>query len=240
MAIRIKKKAPQGSEDPLVDAPDQVLVATQETFGWLQDNRNLVIALVGGGVLAIIVAALVVEGSKSRRVAEAAPVLDAIAAATAPVGEGATYASVEDRRAAVAALAGEAGDHPVAQLLLAEARLADGDAEAASAALGRATSSLGALEGKVIAFGTASAQAEAGALDQALATLDHIASTDAALGPPALLHAARLTDAYGTPEAALAAYRRYLEANATGSGRALAENRATQLEIAFDEAPAEE
>ena len=234
MAIKIKKKKPQTAEveGDLIDQPDQVLAATQDTFGWLTNNRN---AVLGG--LAILIVALVGGSIASENRSETAaigavPTLAAIGLAGASVGEEGVYVSETARAQAVASAVGEADGSVIVSVLEGASALQLGDAEASATAFDAALTAFeGRPEAAVLTFGAASAHAESGSLDRALTMLDTVGADHPQLAPLASLQAAQLIDAYGEPTAALAAYRDTLSSHAGLPGEADLRNRVVQLEI---------
>lgn len=245
MAIKIKKKKPETAEveADLIDQPDQVLAATQDTFGWLTANRNVVI----GGVVALVVGlagfSMLSEKSAASDASGAVPTLTAIGTAGASVGEGGVFADSNARATALAAAADEAPDSALVAVLDGAAQLQLGNAEASAASFDAALEAFeGRPEGSILAFAAASAAAEAGNLDRALTLLDNVGGENPELAPVASLQAAQLIDAYGEPQAALEAYRLTLSAHEGVPGSADVANRVTQLEIELgvEPEPAEE
>ncbi len=239
MAIKIKKqKAEEAEVEVLLDEPDQVLAATQETFGWLQENRNMVIGALGVLVVGIIVGSLMWESRSAGKVETAAPLLQALATANAPIGaENGQFATERDRASATSAALPSGGDSFVLDVLTGSTQLALGDAATAATAFGAANGAIDGPERVAVAFGLAAAQAESGNLDAAIGTLESLSDTDAA--PAAALQIARLTDTFGTPEQALTAYRGFLSANPAGPGTGDVANRVVQLELALGVDPVE-
>ena len=234
MAIKIKKKKPETAEveAELLDQPDQVLAATQDTFGWLTDNRNAVV----GGIAIVIVCLVgfsVASESRSTGAAEAAiPTLEAIGVAGASVGEEGVYPSTTARAEAVAEAANSAPDSVLASVLEGASALELGNTDGATAAFDAALTAFdGGPEGAVLAFGAASAHAEAGNLERALTLLDNVGGDNPQLAAVASLQAARLIDAYGDASNALTAYRDTLAAHPGLPGEGDVQNRVTQLEI---------
>lgn len=241
MAIKIKKKKPeQQVEEEILEQPDQVLAATQETFGWLHENRNLVLGGIGALFVAIVAGSFAWGARVGGQVEASAPILSAIADATAPVGEGATFADETARATAVRDVVGPLTGNPVASVVAGGAQLELGDADAATLSFSTASSGLGAPEQAVIAFGLAAAQAEGGNLDAAIATLEDVKAHSEEIAPLVALQVARLTDAYGTPDQALSAYRSFVAENPGASGSGDASNRIVQLEIALGVEPVAE
>ena len=234
MAIKIKKKKPETAEveAELLDQPDQVLAATQDTFGWLTDNRN---AVIGG--LAIVVVCLVgfsvaAEKRDAGNALEAVPTLDAIGTAGASVGEEGVYPSTTARAEALRSAAAEAGGSVLGTVLEGASALELGDAGSATVAFDAALEAFDiGPEGAVLAFGAAAAHAEAGNLERALTLLDNVGGDNPQLAPVASLQAAQLIDAYGEPSNALSAYRDTLSSYPGMPGEGDVRNRVTQLEI---------
>jgi predicted negative regulator of RcsB-dependent stress response len=234
VAIKIKKKKPETAEveADLIDEPDQVLAATQDTFGWLTANRNAVI----GGVVALVVGlagfSMLTEKSAASAADSAIPTLNAIGTAGASVGEDGIYANANARATALAAAADEAPDSALTAVLAGAAQLQLGDAAASSASFAAALEAFeGRPEGSILAFAAASAAAEAGDLDRALTLLDNVGGDNPELAPIASLQAAQLIDAYGEPADALAAYRQTIRDHDGVPGSGDVTNRIIQLEI---------
>lgn len=102
MALKIKKELPKPAIDPeVLDAegadedlgdpadapiasqPDQVLVATQETFSWLSENRNFVFAAVAVLALGAAGTAIWLQGADGRRADASRPLVSALSNAQA-------------------------------------------------------------------------------------------------------------------------------------------------------------
>lgn len=236
MAIKIKKKKPEVAEiEEVLDEPDQILATAQESFSWLQENRVMVLGGIGALVVGIIIASLVWEANKSGKVEDAGPVLQAIQTATAPIGtEDGQFANTTARAEAVLAAVGDS-DSTVANVLSGSSNLALGNADAAVAALSDAEANYPAPENIAIAFGLASAEAEAGNLDAAIGRLEALEAGD--VQPVIDLHIARLTDTFGTPEQALEAYRGFVAEHPGAPGFGDASNRVVSLEISLGVEP---
>ncbi|MCB9521243.1 MAG: tetratricopeptide repeat protein [Myxococcales bacterium] len=241
MAIKIKKRNPardvepgeNADSEPVVEPEvDQVLAVSQDSFGWLSENWQKVVAGIAVVVVGIGVGSTLRAGSVASRAEAAQPALRAIATTVAAVGNEAPYATGADRAAAIVAAADEIGDGPVASALSGVGKLAQDDASGAVAGLDAFVQQFAdAPESLAASFGLAAAQAQAGQLDAARATLDSVGERDEALAVVAATQGARLVDAFGTPEQALAAYREVVAAHGDAPGRAALDNRITQIEI---------
>lgn len=253
MAIKIKKKRPEAEEPeemPEVDDAgaayiegDEILEASRQTFGWINDNRNLVI---GGLVVlffGIVAVSMVYEGAGDRRAAAAAPAFEALNVSTAPVGADGVYASLDAQAAALTEAVGgiDGSVAPfIANLLAGRAALQRGDADAATTAYQGAVAAVeGSPEAVVASFGVASAMAESGDLADALALLDTVSAEDEAWSFAVDLHRATLIDTAGEPAAARDAWQALLDDYPDRRGLEYATARVEQIEIAHGLAPAD-
>ncbi len=239
MAIKIKRRRedePETEEVPEVAQADEILVASAETFSWLQDNRNLVMGAVGALLIGIVVVSTVRDAGERRQADQARAVFAALDVATAEVGDGATYAGLAEREAALAAAAGEASGiggalANDAALLGGRAALMQGDAASALQQYQAAAGPFdGTPEGAVVEFGVATAHAANGDLAQGLAVLDGLAERDG-YALSARVWRARLIDTYGEPRAAWEAYTGLVDEFAGVTDTYPFEDRATQLAI---------
>ena len=240
MAIKIKKKKPETAEveGDLLDQPDQVLAATQDTFGWLTENRNAVLGGLAVLIVALVGGSIAAEKRNEGDAVDAIPTLQAIGTAGASIGEEGVYTDETARAQALAAAADEAGGSVLGSVLEGAAALQLGDTDTSTAAFDAAMTAFeGRPEASVLTFGAASAYAEGGNLDRALTMLDTVGAENPQLAGLASLQAAQLIDAYGEPTAALDAYRDTLSTHAGLPGEADVQNRVTQLEISLGVEP---
>jgi len=244
VAIKIKRKVarPEGeSHDPNdITAPDQVLVTTRETFSWMTENRNLVIAGVAGLVLLVIAGSVYLQGGDKRRAAASAPLFAALNVAVTEAGSAQTYTSVTAREEALLAATQEGRpDHVLSSLLAGRASLALGQADQALASYRAAADGLGdGPEVFVAQIGIASSQAAAGDVAGALIVLDEVATNAPRFAFAAKLHGARLVDTYGDASAALEAYRALAQEFSDRTDLDMVTYRVSQLELALNATPA--
>lgn len=239
MAIKIKRRRedePETEEVPEVAQADEILVASAETFSWLQDNRNLVMGAIAALLIGIVVVSTVRDAGARKQADQARAVFAALDVATSGVGDGATYAGLSEREAALAAAASEAANlggtlADDAALLGGRAALMQGDAATALQQYQAAAAPLeGTPEGAVVEFGVATAHAANGDLAQGLAVLDELAQRDG-YALSARVWRARLIDTYGEPRAAWEAYTALVDEFAGMTDTYPFEDRATQLAI---------
>jgi len=246
VAIKIKKKRPEAEEPeemPEVDDAgaayiegDEILEASRQTFGWINDNRNLVIGGLVVLFIGIVAVSMVYDGADDRRAEAAAPAFNALNVSTAPVGPDGVYPSLGAQASAlteaVGAIDGSATPF-IANLLSGRAALQRGEADVAVTAYQGAVSTVeGSPEAVVATFGVASSMAENGDLDGALALLDSVAAEDEAWTFAVDLHRATLIDAAGTPTAARDAWQSLLDEHPDRRGLEYATARVEQIEIA--------
>ncbi len=236
-----------------VTAPDEVLLATSSLFDKLVEHRNKAIgALVAVAVVGIGVA-VTRDLQRASAIEGAASVLAASATQFSEVGDGSgspltnldqsqarparRYASLDALWGEVSTQAQSAGDLPAAKLVLAGAQVALGSGDAAAASYEAAQPALRPGDDVITRLGAATAQAEAGKLADATASLDKLASEQPSYAFTAQLLKARLVDAYGKPEEALEAWRGLVKDHPSAKQKDVAENRVAQLEIELGKAP---
>jgi predicted negative regulator of RcsB-dependent stress response len=253
VAIKIKKKRPEAEEPeemPEVDDAgaayiegDEILEASRQTFGWINDNRNMVMGGLVVLFVGIVAVSMFVDGADDRRAEAAAPAFEALNVATAPVGSDGVYPSIEAHSAALTEATGAVDGSAtplVANLLAGRAALQRGDAAAALTSYRGAVSVVeGTPEGAVAAFGVASAMADEDDLDGALALLDGIVAENEAWAFAAQLHRATLIDAAGDASAARDAWQSLLDDYPDRRGLEYATARVSFLEVANELAPTE-
>lgn len=248
MAVKIKKKrpdAPVEETDELLAEEDTVLHASRETFDFLQDNRTAVLSGIAILVVGIIAGSLMVDQRAAASAEAASGLFAALAETNESVGEEGTYADVPARAAAVETSAQQVvAEHPedalgtTARLLVAHGALLQGEAGTAQQQFAAfRTARSGSPEANVAAFGEAAAMAAAGDLDGAIGLLDSLDGGNEAMAFGAGLQKARLIDTFGTPNAALDAYRAVIADHPDRSAQAFVEHRATQLEIELNVEP---
>ena len=265
MAIKIKKRvdepetpetdgADEQDENPVMAAvpeigSETIFQAPRDTFGWITDNRGIVIGGLAAIVLAIIGGSFWMASREAGRVESTHELLRALDITGAPTaaddvtaGE-LQFATLEERLQAQSA---EARRIAAAQRVRGVSRQATLLAAAADLGLGRTdeardayrdyrAGAVNVLERSVAELGVASALAQGGQLGEALELLGALESEVPAAAAAVQLHRALLIDSFGAPDAALAAWRsvvaRQQEGLATGAFSPRATDRVRQLEL---------
>lgn len=241
MAIKIKKKVDRAAaDDP--NAPDQILVATRDTFDWLNDHWKWALGGIAGLVVVIIVGSFSLEAWRDRHVESSIGFFEALAVMNAPPGEEGVppnrAADVVARTESLLAEGVAAGD--LVRVLRAGALLAQGSGAEALADLEHFAASARPEEALLARFAMAVAMAEAGDVNGALSTLDAVVAQRPGLAAAAAVQRAHILDASGDEEAALAAWESVLDDYPAAPGADFAEQRAQGLRIALDRHPDEE
>lgn len=235
MAIKIKKKVNRPvADDP--NQPDQILVATRDTFDWLNDHWKPVLAGIAGLVVVIVAGSLTLEGLRDRNVATSSTFFEALAlASAAPGSEGVPDDAQDQIRSQVEAFLTKAPPSAtLARLVRAGALIALGEAAGAIDDLEAfRASARGPAEATVAVFGLAAARAETGDVAGAMALLDGVAAEKPALAASVAVLRAHVLDAQGTPEQALEAWERVRDEHPTAPGADFAEQRTLGLQLAL-------
>jgi hypothetical protein len=246
VAIKIKMRRPDAPEAPVDLAEvDQVLHASQETFGFLQDNRNAVVGLIAAIVIGVVVGSVLLKNRSDAADEAASGLYTALNTLTQEVGEGAEYTEVSQRAgAALAAAETVIAEHPQDGLGTTERAVAGQGALQAGDAVAAVThfeayraGNENRAEANAAAFGEASARAASGDLAGARGLMASLAD-DEAIGFVAALHSARLVDTFGENAEALETYRELLYAHPEQASGAYVDHRITQLEIELNVEPA--
>lgn len=235
MAIKIKKKVNRPvADDP--NQPDQILVATRDTFDWLNDHWKPVLAGIAGLVVVIIAGSLALEAYRDRNVETSSTFFEALAlASAAPGSEGVP----DDAQARIVAQVGTFLDRAppsagLARLVRAGALIATGEAAAAIDDLEAFRSTArGPAEATASLLGLAAARAETGDVTGAMSLLDEVAAEHVALAASVAVLRAHVLDARGTDEQALEAWEYVQNTHPTAPGADFAEQRTLGLRIAL-------
>lgn len=229
--------------------PDEFAVAAEGFFEKLAAKRQQVAVGLGAIIIAMIGFSMV-QSSQAASDAEAAKLaLDALSVQTAEVGDGSgaelqnkdksparrgrIFKTNEERwKAALDAAQAAADAGSVAALpLVAAAQVASGSGEAAITTYQAAMEKAPAGDEVAFALSLASAQASAKKLPDAIATLDKLAAEKPAFALSAKYLKAELTDTFGEPKAALAAWKEVNSAFPESTIKGIVDGRIVQLEI---------
>lgn len=210
---------------PGVESVDRVVMASENAFDWIQRNVKIVAGAVVVGVVGVAAAAALMASAKEKRANDSQLLYQAYMQTIAPVGDTSDepeiwaagdpkFASVHDQLLAARDLASKASDGQsrgpaaFASLLAGTARLGlGGDIAPATADIRLFVKHAASpLQDVVGSLALASALAAEGDLTNALALLDDLTNKHAGTATIIGEHRASLVDAYGTPEAALAAW----------------------------------
>jgi len=229
--------------------PDEFAVAAEGFFEKLAARRQQVVVGIGALVIVMIGYSMVQNNSTASDASSAKLALDALSLQTAEVGDGSGAAlqnkdKSEARRGRIfktnearwkaaleAAQAAEAAGSSAATPLVAAAQVASGSGEAAIATYQAAMAKAPAGDDVAFALSLASAQASAKKLPDAIATLDKLAAEKPNFALSAKYLKAELTDTFGEPKAALAAWKELTTAFPENPIKDVVDGRIVQLEI---------
>lgn len=229
--------------------PDEFAIAADGFFEKLAARRQQIAVGLGALVIAMIGYSMVQDSSAATDASSAKLALDALSLQTAEVGDGSgaelqNKDKTEARRGRIfktnearwkaaleAAQAAAAAGSSAALPLVAAAQVASGSGEAAIATYQAAIASAPAGDDVAFTLSLASAQASAEKFPEAVATLDKLAAEKPNFALSAKYLKAELTDTYGEPKAALAAWKELTTAFPESPIKAVVEGRIVQLEI---------
>ncbi len=229
--------------------PDEFAVAAEGFFEKLAAKRQQVAVGIGALVILMIGYSMVQSSRAASDTAAAKLALDALSVQTIEVGDGSgAELTNKDKsparrgrivktnearwKAALEAAQAAANAGSSAALpLVAAAQVASGSGEAAIATYQAAMEKAPVGDEVVFALGLASAQASAKKFPDAIATLDKLAAEKPAFALSAKYLKAELTDTYGEPKAALAAWKEVNTAFPESPIKAVVDGRIVQLEI---------
>lgn len=229
--------------------PDEFAVAAEGFFEKLAARRQQVVVGIGALVIVMIGYSMLQNNSAASDASSAKLALDALSLQTAEVGDGSGAAlqnkdKSEARRGRIfktnearwkaaleAAQAAAAAGSTAALPLVAAAQVASGSGEAAIATYQAAMEKAPAGDDVAFALSLASAQASAKKFPDAIATLDKLAAEKPAFALSAKYLKAELTDTYGEPKAALAAWKELTTAFPESTIKDVVDGRIVQLEI---------
>ena len=229
--------------------PDEFAVAAEGFFEKLAARRQQVVVALGAIVILMIGYSMVQSSRAASNAASAKQALDALSLQSAEVGDGSgaelknkdksparrgrIFKTNEERwkaaleAAQTAATAGSTAALP----LVAAAQVASGSGEPAIAAFQGAAEKAQPGDEVVFTLSLASAQAASKKFPDAVATLDKLAAEKPAFALSAKYLKAELTDTYGEPKAALAAWKEVNSAFPDSPIKLVVEGRIVQLEI---------
>ena len=237
--------------EPTTEAakPDEFAIAAEGFFEKLAARRQQVVVGIGALVIVMIGYSMVQNNSAAANASNAKLALDALSLQTAEVGDGSgaefkNKDKTEARRGRIfktnearwkaaleAAQAAAAAGSSAALPLVAAAQVASGSGDAAIATYQAAMDKAPAGDDVAFALSLASAQASAKKFPEAIATLDKLAAETPNFALSAKYLKAELTDTYGEPKAALAAWKELTTAFPESPIKDVVDGRIVQLEI---------